>query len=320
MFSRRVFELLACKTAVVSSRSVGIENLLGEHVRIVLNKQETSEEIARILSNNEERRRKNHLAYRHVMENHTYRHRFQEILDKLPIQKPLEKKKKISIVTITNRVEYIDNIIENMKRQKYRNIQLILVLNSNQFNLNEVKKRVSILDIDTQVYSKEESVSLGECFNFAYSKTDGDYIAKMDDDDLYGANYLSDSLLAFDYSGADIVGKKAIYVYFEGLDKTYMKYPGQEDIFTDFITGPTIIFRRSVMENIRFIDANKSEDSTFLKDAKEAGYKIFSSDAFNFVYMRRAVNNSHTWKMDVEQFLKTCDEVGTGVRVDEAFI
>ena len=38
----------------------------------------------------------------------------------------------------------------------------------------------------------------------------GDFIGKFDDDDLYGPHYLSDQMLPFEYTNADIVGSCAV--------------------------------------------------------------------------------------------------------------
>src|SRR5690349_22025038 len=45
MFSRRVFELLACGTAVVSTESVGVEQTLGDVVAMVERSEEHTSEL-----------------------------------------------------------------------------------------------------------------------------------------------------------------------------------------------------------------------------------------------------------------------------------
>ena len=42
----------------------------------------------------------------------------------------------------------------------------------------------------------------------------------MDDDDLYGERYLSDSVLAASFSDAEVVGKGSFFMYFEESDTT----------------------------------------------------------------------------------------------------
>ncbi|MEI2419086.1 glycosyltransferase, partial [Arthrospira platensis SPKY2] len=75
MFSRRVFEALACGTPVISTKSVGMEKMLGKIVKVTHNKSETSEFIEKLLNDEEDRQRLAHLGYRYVHQNHTYKHR-----------------------------------------------------------------------------------------------------------------------------------------------------------------------------------------------------------------------------------------------------
>ena len=84
-------------------------------------------------------------------------------------------------------------------------------------------------------------VPLGECLNRLVAASDGDVVAKMDDDDLYGAHYLSDQLDALAYSGADVVGKQAHYLYVASLDATMLRFAEREHRYTDFVMGPTIV-------------------------------------------------------------------------------
>ena len=56
-------------------------------------------------------------------------------------------------------------------------------------------------------------VTLGESLNRGVKEASGYYIAKMDDDDYYGENYLSDMMLAAGFSGAEILGKGTYFVH-----------------------------------------------------------------------------------------------------------
>ena len=40
-------------------------------------------------------------------------------------------------------------------------------------------------------------------------------------------------------------------------------------------------------------DLSKSEDTNFLKDSLKAGYKIYATDPYNFVYMRKKLKDSY---------------------------
>lgn len=77
MFARRIFELMASNTYVVSNESIGVEKFFGDNVSIYRDGDEhlfTEMELQAI----DEKRRIN---LRKVLENHTYRNRFETIAD-----------------------------------------------------------------------------------------------------------------------------------------------------------------------------------------------------------------------------------------------
>ena len=57
-------------------------------------------------------------------------------------------------------------------------------------------------------------------------------------------------------------------------------------------------------------DLSKSEDTNFLKDSLKAGYKIYATDPYTFVYMRKKVEGFHTWDATDEQLLSNAVTLG----------
>ncbi len=108
----------------------------------------------------------------------------------------------------------------------------------------------------------------------------------MDDDDLYGEHYLSDQLDALAYSGAEIVGKHAHYLYVASLDATLLRFAEREHRYTDFVMGPTIVATRGLAERVPFASVGRGEDTGFLRSAIDAGARVFSADRYNFVQVR----------------------------------
>src|SRR5690606_6699697 len=92
---------------------------------------------------------------------------------------------------------------------------------------------------DVVVHQADPALTLGECLNAAVERADGDVVAKMDDDDLYGPHYLADQLRALDFSGADVVGKQAHHMLLKGTDCLLVRFPEREHRFTDMVMGPT---------------------------------------------------------------------------------
>ena len=75
--------------------------------------------------------------------------------------------------------------------------------------------------------------------------------------------------------------------------------------YGDLVLGPTFFFKREVSENVKMRDLSKSEKTrTSLKDSLKAGFKIYATDPYNFVYMRKKVEGFHTWDATDEQLLR----------------
>lgn len=84
MFSRRVFELLACGTPVVSTYAKGIENLFDSNAVWLVHSQEEADEALRtLMTDDAEWRRRSLAGIREVFAKHTYAHRLNDIFETL---------------------------------------------------------------------------------------------------------------------------------------------------------------------------------------------------------------------------------------------
>nr|WP_239534484.1 glycosyltransferase [Priestia taiwanensis] len=306
MFSRRVYEVLASKTVVVSGDSIGVREQLGDYVHISDSPART-ELLLRILTQSPlKMQREAKLAHRFILQNHTYTHRINEMLDIVGLPYKKSHSKKISVVLVTNRPQFMDNILDNLSAQTYEDREHIIVVNSDDIVMEKWEKKFSSLK-NTKIYKVASAKSLGYCLNYGISKSIGDVIAKMDDDDYYAPNYLRDMVAIFDYTDASIVGKSVYYTYFEEsniLVKRQIKGSG-EDCYTRFVAGATLMFKREVYEAMgSFENRNTGEDTKFIEYAIKLGFKIYSDDSYNFCVIRRKEKNSHTWQISDEDMLK----------------
>jgi spore maturation protein CgeB len=82
MFSRRIFELMASGTPVVSTYAKGIENLIEpDIVWMVHDQKEADEAIHTLMSDDAEWQRRSLAGIREVFEKHTYAHRLNMIFE-----------------------------------------------------------------------------------------------------------------------------------------------------------------------------------------------------------------------------------------------
>ena len=313
MFSRRVFESLACGTPVISTDSVGLEATLGGYVRITRNSQDTTSHLNELLADEERRMREGHLGYRYVHTHHTYRHRMEDMFLEVGVKSERSARQpSVSVVIATCRPNNVKFAIENYRNQVYGEKELLLVLNNAIFDVGSIEVQTKDLH-NVRILQIDGSVTLGDSLNRGVEEASGDYIAKMDDDDYYGENYLSDMMLAADFSGAEILGKGTYFVHMKAENITALRSVASQHEFTDFVAGATLTGRREVLREIRFPDCTRGEDSSLLATASKAGCRIYSADAFNILVVRGTDHQRHTWDIGDSDFLKNCRNIRPGL-------
>lgn len=319
MFSRRVFEILACGTPVISTWSRGIEEMLGEHVILTTSEAETRAAVEEMVHDPEARDRRGHLGYRYVHSHHTYEKRLDTVLEIAGIAAPKRPVPLVSVVCVSNRPEQLVHAFESYRRQQGIRGELIYVANSSAIDPAAVDEQVKQTPGARALFI-DESATLADCLNEALEIAEGEYFAKFDDDDHYGPNYLADLLLTFDYSGAAVAGKRTHYSYLESRDLTVLRYPGQEFRYVKLVAGGTIVADRRATAGILFTPVQRGTDTLFLEDCRAAGLRIFSADRYNFVQQRHADPRRHTWAIEEKQYLARSEVVGPGLPRSRVFI
>ncbi|WP_336152741.1 glycosyltransferase family protein [Acinetobacter ursingii] len=317
MMSRRVYELLACGTPVISTPSLALEKQFSGIVQIAKNAEDAIKIAKELLNDEWKYKHISHKGYREVMTKHTYENRVKEILSSIDIEYE-EAPKKVSIIMATMREHFIERIVENLSRQNYPCLEIcIITQNFSKEGIEKLDKELNQLENLSRVQIVEINtiMTLGERLNKAASLSTGEYLAKMDDDDFYFENYITDMILPFKFGNFGLVGKKEIFVYLEESDKTILRYPNQSHRVTDFVAGPTLLIRRKIFDSVNgFNHVNTGEDSSLIEKLKEKGIAIYSSDPFNFIQWRSKNSQNHTWKVEDDFFL-----TGKQSRVFEGF-
>jgi Uncharacterized protein conserved in bacteria len=302
MFSRRVFEILGSGTNVVSTYSRGIEQLFAHLIPIVTSEEEAAKYLRFLLNNSEYRERLSLLGIREIHSKHLYKHRFDEILNKIGIKSNHDSPAGVSVITCTTRINNMNNVFRNFQQQAWQEKELIVILNRDDLQKSEWRKRAKEFD-NIYIYQLPEKKPLGKCLNYAVAKAKYDYIAKFDDDDYYAPNYLVDAMHAFRYSDADIVGKHAYYSYAENIQALTLRFARYENQFVRFVAGPTLLIKKEVFNKVKWPNKDRGEDTEFLKECHANGFKIYSTDKYNFCYIR-SIPENHTWGIGGLEFLQ----------------
>ncbi|WP_158316690.1 glycosyltransferase family protein [Agrococcus pavilionensis] len=316
MCARRVFEVSACGGVVVSPPSAAIPNYFAPDEVVVVDDARGARNAARALVRSPEYRDRIALrARRRVWAEHTYGHRVNTICQAVGIaqERPRTQRPGVSVLCSTIRPQLVEGIFATIGRQTEPNVQLVLNLHGIDVSDSSIEDAAKKHGVSNYVVLRmSRSRTLGDCLNAMVEVAAHPVVAKMDDDDFYGSHYLQDLLDSYLVSGADIVGKAATYVHFEGRDQTILTSRATENRASTFVRGATLLLSADIARKLRFGAGNRSEDSELLKRAVARGLSIYASDRFNYCVVRNRDLSTHTWRIDEDELFASGDLVGFG--------
>jgi spore maturation protein CgeB len=276
MFSRRVFEGLACGTPVISTYAQGIENLFGDLVYISENEQDIDEAFNTLLNNEEEYRRKSLLGIREVLSKHTYTHRLKYIAEKVGLNVKSELPK-VTIIGFASSKQEFMNLLQQFERQSYENKELYVLVDTFAGYL-ELFNKYNNANVKTFVRSYMHN------YQNIREWIDAPYIAYFSQRDYYGTHYLMDLMLSTTFTDSDFIGKHAYFAFDHNKDEL-IQHNGKTEY--EFVTSlspsrtiaKTNVFTKESLEDL-LIKIQKGEDfGVYLKYGK----KMYSSDCYNYI-------------------------------------
>ena len=294
-----VLDALASRTAVVTTpeRAAGLPEQLRDAVAV--SEPHEVRRTASVLANQPEYRdRATQRGLRAVLAGHTFTDRARSLLEAAG-PAPAATPRTVSVVVPTNRPHELDNVLANVARQERVDVELIVVAHGIDVDAADLRARATDLGVgEVTVVPATADRTLGAILNLGLDVAGGSYVAKMDDDNFYGAHFLGDLVDAFASTSAGITGKWAHYVWLRSSGAVVLRFEKYENTYHRLVQGGSIVATREVALDIRFSDIPRAVDSDFLNRAMAAGVQTYSADRYNFVSIRGDDRLSHTWKVD----------------------
>ena len=227
-----------------------------------------------------------------------------------PLRQHYKLSGKISVITPTARGSFIDNIRQNYAGQLYQDKELLIILNNSRLQPKAWQRYFNRIPA-VKVFQLGDATTLGECLNFAISQARGSYISKMDDDDYYGPYYLTDLLHYLTTTEADITGKLGRFIYFE--ETRSLRFCNARDClnYVNGVKGATFLVKQAVFRQLSFQSRNQAEDTFFIQGCRQAGFKFYAGDPFNYVQLRMKNKMNHTWQLNDQDLSQRnrCQEI-----------
>jgi hypothetical protein len=233
------------------------------------------------------------------------------------LRKPLLPVPSVSVVLATRRPEKLASALDQLARQSWEALEVVVVLHGFDANLPEVRRAVEAYTGELQVRSVPAGMIFGEVLNAGVRAATGDLICKMDDDDWYGPHHLRDLVHAKDFSGATLVGAQVEFVYLESLDITTRRPPLGEQ-YSDHVAGGTMMLGRDELRQLGgWRTVHRAVDRCLLQAVQAAGGLIYRSHGQNYMMQRHSgadTHGGHTWNPDDSIFLQSVAEQWDGFR------
>ena len=215
----------------------------------------------------------------------------------------------VSVLLVTKRPVLLTHALAGVGRQTWPRVELVLGLHGDGFA--GVEERLAEFRFPATVVRIEAEEPLGAALGRAAAAARGSLLAKMDDDDAYGREHLSDLVLAQEYSRADLVAKTAEFTWLAGSRVTVQNHRGMSEARGERGAGGAMLMSREALDRVggvppvrRFVDLHLFER------VRDTGGRIYRTHGAGFVLVRHGVG--HTWEEDEQWFLDRAYRVWPG--------
>ncbi len=281
MMSRRVYELLASGTPVVSTPSKAITEQFPGIVTTVRNEDEAKLAVSRLLEDSYYWNKQSVLGIREVMSKHTYEDRWTDIRAKMRGEEAtsLGELKPVKVVAIYHGYQEFTEFVNSIFEQTVA-VDELVVLKSSKIKLQPEA-------LDSAISSKVRIENLSDFNVNQYVKSDlSGYTLFTTDSVILFKNALLDMLLSLKYQQGHAVTRKITY--------DHKKIRSQQDLklddptWFDFVSETTLdcLLLKNSSKNQIVIDLFKQKSKSLANEST-----IYLIDPFNVVRIEKEPTN-----------------------------
>lgn len=207
---------------------------------------------------------------------------------------------KISVLIPTYNVElYIEEAIDSILNQTYRNIEIIVVDDCSTDNTFNIVKKIAANDNRLKVYRNNENRKISYTLNKALEYSTGEYIARMDGDDISALDKLEIQMNYLkDHRDVDLVGVSTISIDEDGKEIGRTRLISNFKVLkfiSNFATPVSHIWltKRDVYESLQgYRRMDGVEDYDFLLRMITSGYRFTNISNYYGYKVRKRSGNS----------------------------
>jgi hypothetical protein len=224
----------------------------------------------------------------------------------------------LTVMLATRRPEFLAHALRQVGQQDYPDRELVVALHADDFPPDTAARVREFTSGPVQLIDVDPALTLGEALNACLKASAGVLVTKMDDDDWYGSEHLSDLALAHAYSGADLVGKGAEFVYLAEEDITIRRFVGSSERMNPTVAGGALCVSRDWLREIGgFVRASLGEDRSLVEETTTVGGLVYRTHGYGYVLHR---HGRHAWEVPTDYFKDAAVATHPGLASDQALV
>ncbi|MDH2998000.1 capsule biosynthesis protein [Pasteurellaceae bacterium LFhippo2] len=276
MMSRRVYELLASGTPVVSTPSKAITEQFPGIVITVNNEQEAKLAVQRLLNDSYYWHKQSMLGIREVMSKHTYEQRWSYIKRVITNTEDNQNNaENIRIIALYHGYIPLKIYIESLKNQKNVNIKEIIIVKSKSLEIEQsILAQYNLKCLNLDEFNSKSYINNDENIKYTF----------ITDDKTYNYKYsLWGMLLSFQYSNSDAITRSPYYKV-SNINHNFDFAINHENWYTDMreVSSSCVLLKDSASSKL-IIDLNSKK----IKNTKNEK-SILLIDPFNVIQIDKS--------------------------------
>ena len=196
------------------------------------------------------------------------------------------------VLPVYNGEKYLVEAIDSIREQTFKNFELLIIDDGSTDNSLAILKSYQRLDQRIQLIARENR-NLATTLNDLIDLSQGEWIVRMDQDDISLPNRIERQLEWLEQTGADICGS---WVELFGISHKYILKHSQTDqsIKAELLFGapfahPSVIMRSALAKKLRYDKIwEMAEDYDLWERAAHSGWKMTNVQEVLLLYRQHA--------------------------------
>ncbi|MEC6127700.1 glycosyltransferase family 2 protein [Acinetobacter ursingii] len=205
------------------------------------------------------------------------------------------------IIPVYNVEKFVEDALLSICNQNYKNLEIIIVDDYSSDNTYEIVKSIATNDSRIKLFRNDKNLKIVKTLNFALEQAKGEFIARMDGDDISYPDRIKHQLeFLLENPQYDLVGCHVDTIDENGRKIGSLKLPiSKKSIDTNiFLSSPVLhiwLARTSIYKKLKgYREVPGAEDYDFLLRMHTNNFRFTNLDSFEYAVRIRDGNTTST--------------------------